>query len=185
MVLFSSQAQSQGGFKSRFVLPGAGFCMSKVIYPYNNGYLAMGFVTELVSGQSVSKLVVFGLDSVGQHIWVKKYGDLTLEYLNSFASRRCTYFSNNSIYYTGVVKDSQNNLRGVLIKFDTQGDTLWQKFYSDPNQDLIPQALNMTVDKSILITGIFENTSNNTRPCLLLKTDSLGNELWRKQINKA
>lgn len=70
------------------------------------------------------------------------------------------------------------------MKFNLNGDTLWQKIYRDTSQDLIPQIVAPSIDGGYLITGSFQDWVNHTRPCLLIKTDVNGNELWRRVINK-
>jgi hypothetical protein len=73
----------------------------------------------------------------------------------------------------------------VLIKFDLNGDTLWQKIFRDSNslQNVIPQMLTASVDEGFLVTGVVQNSSFGNK-CLLIKTDRNGNELWRKEISK-
>jgi hypothetical protein len=41
-----------------------------------------------------------------------------------------------------------------------------------------------SVDGGFLLTGFFQHWGQHVRPCLLIKTDQNGNELWRKQIDK-
>jgi hypothetical protein len=183
LLLYTNQHKAQGGFKSRFVSSAALNCLAKIIYPVDTGFIAIGFVTESHSNQPVNKICIMSLNSKGNLVGLKKYGNKNQQYLNT-VSGKSTWFKNNAFYYTGVVKDSLNVMRGVLIKFNLLGDTLWQRHYSDPNKVLVTQAIAPSVDGALIITGSFEISSNSTRPCLLIKSDTLGNELWRKQIDK-
>lgn len=75
-----------------------------------------------------------------------------------------------------------------MIKFNFNGDTLWQKIYRDPDplEDVIPFMVTAGVDGGFFITGFFQNNSNNPySKCILIKTDLNGNELWRRKIGKA
>ncbi|MCI5057132.1 MAG: hypothetical protein MRY83_13550, partial [Flavobacteriales bacterium] len=73
--------------------------------------------------------------------------------------------------YTG------NNLI-ILAKIDTNGDTLWHKKFNTTGQSAFGiHVLEDTSDKSILIVG--EDDFNNNDDMLLIKTDSLGQEIWR------
>jgi len=147
-------------------------------------YITGGFVVEMVNNVSCNRLCLMGLGAQGQIVWIKKYGNSKFEYLNNNFISRCFYKKNNNLYYAGCVRDSLDNQIGVLIKFDLNGDTLWQKTYLDPQEDVIPQMVTASVDGGFLMTGFFQNWTNNTNPCLLIKTDANGNELWRKKLSK-
>ena len=122
-----------------------------------------------------------GLNNFGQVQWVKKYGKSKFEYLNNGFISRAFYKQGNSIYYAGCVRDSNNKQTGVLLKFNLNGDTLWQNIYKDANEDVIPQMVTGSVDNGFLITGFFQGADS---PSMLIKTDSNGKELWRKKISK-
>jgi hypothetical protein len=69
-----------------------------------------------------------------------------------------------------------------LYRFDAIGDTIWTKNYHD-STDIVMDQLKITRDKKYLIYGEWWNTAdiNNTFCTLLLiKTDSLGNEILRR-----
>jgi hypothetical protein len=93
----------------------------------------------------------------------------------------------NYLYYTGPLIVANEKSFSTLMKFDLNGSLIWQKIYKDTasSTDLITQKVSPSVDGGFLLTGFFQDWINNTRPCLLIKTDALGNELWRKKINKA
>lgn len=184
LISLSLAMQSQG-FRVRHYLPNAGTNLSKAIFESSPGnYITGGFVVETQNNQTYNRLCIMGLDAQGQIVWTKKYGRPQFEYLNNNLISRCFYKNGNHMYYAGCVRDSLNNQVGVLIKFDLNGDTLWQKIYRDTQEDVIPQIVTACVDGGFLITGFFQNWTNSTRECLLIKTDANGNELWRKKINK-
>lgn len=182
---WNNVSRAQGGFRSRFCLPNSNNNLSKAIFEISPGnYFGAGFSYDSINGSNVSKLTTMGLNSTGQLQWVKKYGKPKFTYLGNNFIRRSYYKQNAFIYYTGCVRDSNNAQIGVLIKFDQNGDTLWQRIYRDPNVDVIPQMVTGSVDGGFLITGWFQDWVNNTQPCMLIKTDANGHELWRKQIHK-
>lgn len=126
-----------------------------------------------------------GLDNQGQILWKKKYGNSKFEYLNNSFISRSYYKQGNDLYYAGSALDSNNIYLGVLIKFNFNGDTVWQKRFYDSNDYVYPQLVNSSVDNGFLITGIFEDPNNVGRRAMLIKTDANGNELWRRKINKS
>lgn len=177
---------SQGGFKSRIVLQNSLSNTAKSVFEISPGsYWAAGLSVDTLNGYSINYLTILGLDQNGKLLWSKKYGSFNFQYLeNVFINRSCFKYK-NSILYTGCVKDSNNKYVGVLIKFDSVGDTIWQKIYRDSTEDLIPQMCTSSVDGGYLITGFFQNWIDNSRKGLIIKTDSLGNEVWRKAISKS
>lgn len=172
------------GFRSRHFDPGSLDNAAKAIFetPANN-FIAGGFAGDNISNH----LCIMGLNSQGQFLWIKKYGNIKFEYLENPFTARSFYKQGNNVYFVGCARDSNNRYNGVLIKFNMSGDTIWQKIYRDPDpfEDVVPQMVTGSVDGGFLITGFFQN--NGSAPyskCLLIKTDANGNELWRKKINK-
>lgn len=183
--LLSFTLRAQGGFKVRHYLPGSTNSVTKDIFETSPGnYVACGITIDTINGLNTNRLTVMKLDAQGQILLVKKYGTKNLEYLNNNLTRRAFYQDGNFIYLTCCLRDSNNKYIGALVKFDSNGDTLWQKIYRDPAEDLIPQMVTASVDGGFLITGFFQNWANSTSPCLLIKTNSNGQELWRKRIHK-
>jgi len=180
ILLFACSFFSAQGFKVRPSIPAVLSHYSAFIYETTPGnYIAGGLIADTLNGYSINRLALMGLNSIGQVIWTKKYGNEKIIYVQNPFVRRTFYKSGNFIYYACSILDSNNKYLGGLIKFDQSGDTLWQKLYRDPlNMDLVPQMVTGSVDGGFLITGY--TVINN--PCLLIKTDSHGNELWRKKI---
>ena len=116
----------------------------------------------------------------------KDYGNKKFEYLDDFGSGHGAVIQNaNFFYHALAVRDSTNKQYGVLIKINYQGDTLWQKTYKDPVNSMAAQAIAKAADNGFLISGSTDDYVNHISPCFVLKTDTNGNELWRKIINKS
>lgn len=180
---------AQNGFKRQYYLPGSLNNTAKAVFEKNNGDLLLcGIVVDSLNGNYFNRLAIVGLNSTGEIQWVKKYGNLNFEYLDNSFIRKWFYKIDDYIYHTGCVRDSNNKYIGVLVKFNLDGDTVWQKTYRDLDtlEDVIPQGLCKSVDGGFLITGFFQNWSSNPySKCLIIKTDKYGNELWRKKIGKS
>lgn len=176
LFLFSFYFAMAQGIRSRFYLPEGTNNATRAVFEMSpHHYFGAGFS---------DKLTVMGLDSLLHPIWIKKYGSSKFQYLNNIYTARSFYKTGNNVFFIGAVRDSNNKQFGVLVKFDTNGDTLWQKIYRDTLEDIIPQMVTASVDGGFLITGFFQNWVNHTQPCLLIKTDINGNELWRKRLHK-
>ncbi len=183
ILIIISLSTSAQGFRTRHYVPKAKNNISKAIFETTPGnYIAGGFITD---SASVNRLCIMGLNAQGQVQWLKKYGNTKFQYLNNPFISRSYYKKGNNLYYTTCVLDSNNKFIGVLIKFNFNGDTLWQKRFYDTIDNVLPQMLTTSIDGGFLITGMFEDPVNVGRKCMLIKTDANGNELWRKKITKA
>ncbi len=175
---------SQGGFKRQFKLPGVITNQSKGIYQKPNGeYIAGGIIVDTILGHISNRLVIMGLDANGQLQWTKKYGNYKFEYYDKLVAP-WFYFDGNFLYHSGVAKDSNNKIIGVFVKFNLNGDTIWQKRFYDTLPYTIPQMVTKSVDGGYLLTGLFGDPNVINSPLMLIKTDASGNEIWRKKINK-
>jgi hypothetical protein len=173
------------GFKRRFKLPLAFNNTSKNIFQTSSGdYLMFGICVDTLDGFLTNRLVVTGLNAQGQPQWTKKYGNSKFEYLDNQFITKWFYKQGNYIYHAGSVRDSNNRYLGVFIKFDLNGDTIWQRRLYDPVEYTNPQMVCGSVDNGFLITGMFQDPNNPVVTTLLIKTDANGNELWRKKIPK-
>ena len=174
------------GFKVRHSIPNASANSTKALFEISPGnYIGAGFVIDTSSGQAINCIAIMGLGSQGQLLWTKKYKGHKIEYYNNGLIQRCFYQKDNFLYYAGCAVDTAGNNIGVFLKFNMNGDTLWQRKYKDSTLiDLIPQMVTASVDNGFLMTGFFQNWITNTQQGLILKTDANGNELWRKKINK-
>jgi hypothetical protein len=181
--VLSLQFHAQGGFKRQFKLPGVLNHTSLGIYEKSDGsFLAGGIIYDTVQGYSSFRLVIMGLDAHGQPQWTKKYGDHKFQFFGKFPAP-WFYFDGNFMYHAGSVKDSLNKIYGVLMKFDLNGDTVWQKTYKDTLYNVAPEMVTKSDDGGLFLTGTWLNPTGDD-PALLIKTDSNGNELWRKEIHK-
>ncbi len=77
------------------------------------------------------------------------------------------------------------NLDLLLAQFDTSFNLIWEKTYSDnlvnANGGIQGGAVLQSKDKG-WIMSTFSDYLNSFRKGFILKTDSIGNELWRKEI---
>lgn len=70
----------------------------------------------------------------------------------------------------------------VLTVFNPNGDTIWTKQYQDSNIFILSgQSLTETPDSGFILITDRQVTINNNNP-ILIRTDKLGNELFRKEI---
>ena len=184
LILKFSLSNAQGGFRSRIYLPGSVTHVSKAIFEKSDGtYIAAGISLDTVNGVYFNRLVLMGLDAKGNLNWFKKYGSKHSEILENPLTTRSFFRAGDFLYLTSSIVEN-STYQTTLFKFDLNGDSIWQRKYSMQGIDLIGQMGSTSVDGGFLLTGFAQNTVNSTSPCFVLKTDSDGQELWRKLLNK-
>jgi hypothetical protein len=183
-LLVLHSVNSQGGFRARIYTPSGLQHNTKDVFETSPGnYIATGLSLEIINGNYCSQFKIMGLNSNGQLQWTKTYGSLNLQFLEAPYASPYFYKSNTDIYYSGCMRDSLQHQIGTLVKFDFNGNKIWQKFYRDTLGYFLLQKVSASVDNGFLIAGMI-SLSSDTTIGLLIKTDAQGNELWRKKINK-
>lgn len=145
----------------------------------NDGY----FVTGTTAGSSGSnpKLALMKIDLNGNILWRKNHSVPNADFYDGGGADRFIRTYDSCYVFAGCL----NEITGqnvVLIKFNRQGDTLWQKTYGDSVLDWWGYQCKETIDKGFIIVGSAHVTSSNT-DLLMIKTDSLGNFQWKKTIH--
>lgn len=176
---------AQGGWKKRYLLPNSGANLPWAVFECPNGdFIQVGITLDTLNSQFEYKLTTMCTNPQGDLLWVKSTSGGKYIYLDCFSSRSLISDTNGFHLVTTVV-DPTNRQIGMLIKLNLNGDTIWRKIYSDPNpaEDVILYSVSKSFDGGFLMTGFFQNS--NYMACLVIKTNSGGDEIWRKKIHKA
>ncbi len=139
------------------------------------------------------RLTLVGLDSNGNTLWVKHYGDTNFLYQHAYFHTRELINRNGHLFASMMAQDSSKRWMAVLLKLKYTGDTIWQKKYYDSANSSVQyfvSSLRPSVDNGFFITGAVQtNTpSFNNHPVVglfLIKTDSNGTKLWEKRYYKS
>ena len=181
-----TQAQ---GFRKKHYLPNtySSACRDVIEAP-NGNLIGLGISTDSTLGSYV--LTVLGMDALGNPMWRKSYvGNGVLYFDNDYHVRGPVLQDSTGFYHALTAWDGVNpRAFGVLLRFNYNGDTLWQKKYksADTLEDVMLQGMCKSVDGGLLFTGLFQYWGAPAwQKALILKTDLNGNELWRKKISKA
>jgi hypothetical protein len=143
------------------------------------GYVIAGCSGVESNGYIFRRIVLSAIDHQGNLIWWKPYGE---DFHNYYAGllRGCIKTSDGGFAISGSVQDSIGNV-GILIKFNSNGDSIWSRIYEDP---LIPgfdgiifEACMQLPDEGYLITGCV-GVIYGDEDILLIRTDSTGNMVW-------
>lgn len=113
----------------------------------------------------------------GDTIWTKTYGGMENDY-----GKNIIETSDGNILIAGKTESFGAGSFGdiCLIKVNYDGDTIWNRVYAHPDQE-VPFCLIETTDGEYLVTGTNED-NGNPRGLYLLKVNADGGKLWDKTI---
>ncbi len=118
--------------------------------------------------------------SSGDTIWTKTYGGAEDDYGDQIIATtdgNLLIGGSSNSYSSDVFNDIQ------LTKINPNGDLIWSKTYSDPDQETLFHLLQLKKG-GYLVSGTNED-NGNARQAYILKTDADGNKLWDKKIGPA
>jgi hypothetical protein len=158
--------------------PNTPFLLSSIA-AMGNSFIAAGGGFDTINN-NYGSLYFCKIDSAGN---INKIRIFTRNGWNFY----CNYFSlielkNGGYCYIGDMDTANHNPEHFMIRFDANMDTLWTKII--PNDTVYWEALRQvqeTTDHGFVIIGYKENNPYNTW-VMLVKTDSMGNMLWKKTI---
>ena len=120
-------------------------------------------------------IAVIKLDRFGNPLWTQYYGDGENNY--------CLYLnmcSDGNLILCGETGTSSNGLDIIVIKINTNGDTLWTKIFGTPVNESA-KFIEQTADGGFILCG-FQNDTSNYNDIYIAKLDSAGNFLWDKNF---
>lgn len=170
---FVVKTDSLGNIQWSKTYGGAGIDYANKIQKTSDGnYVVFGGTNSFGLGNSCG--VLLKIDSLGNIIWYKTYGELGYVY----GSTGQQTLDDGFILIGGVTNVATNDQNACLIKTDSLGDLIWTKSYGDSNQDA-SSAGQQTSDGGYIF-GRATSSFGTNGDIYLVKTDSLGNYLWSK-----
>ncbi|MFH2144085.1 MAG: hypothetical protein ABIJ97_16790 [Bacteroidota bacterium] len=148
------------------------------IFEYQDGYVMVGGGIDVAEPGQKIKIIIYYLDSVGDEIWMKTYGDTIYDYY--FGERNSLFKNADGGFSLAGNKVGQGNIACMLTKFDQNFDTLWTKLYfNNPDFTVFYNHI-QTDDGGYALVGS-NDEDDPDGDVLLVKTDSLGNMEWYKK----
>jgi hypothetical protein len=95
-------------------------------------------------------------------------------YVTGYQEGTGSYNYGSSVSVTG----SSALHNAVLVKYDTNGNTLWAKSSSNINSSL--ESITMDSSENIYVVGYYHDDTENHDNAVLIKYDKNGNTLWEK-----
>jgi len=154
-----------------------------------NVYIA-GDTKSALAGQFYGKIdgFVSKYDSTGNTIWTKQFGTSEDDRINWL-----TLDKTGNVYVTGYTKGVVNEKNFgkediVVAKFDTNGNIEWQKQFGSDSTE-IGNTIYVDIKGDIYVVGATKGTMDKMSfggvDCIMLKLDSKGNLIWKKQFGTA
>jgi len=120
-------------------------------------------------------------------LWKKEYGETSTPFDTSYLFRNLTFAMDGGIVMVGSFGNETGNTdaHAYLIRTDTSGNKLWEHVYSNLPGDVQGYSVISTTDGGYAI-GAFQYyhglPSDETGDPLVIKTDSLGNFEWVRNL---
>jgi hypothetical protein len=117
-------------------------------------------------------------------LWTRAYkGDLSLPYDSNQHFNNMDICENGSFIFTGELYFGQQPSQMVLLKADTLGNQQWVKYFGSTGLNAGYSVI-QTTDGGFAIGGFWyiPGSSEYTGDPIVIKTDSLGNKEWEKNL---
>ena len=174
---FASFLDGQTTFNHRFHFDTPATYLTSIV-PTDSCYYATGIYADTLPFLQVGSLFV-KLDLDGNPVFVKKLISPEKSYETRFPP--LVPLEDGTFVVSGISYDP--DMKGILIKYDKNGDTLWTKEYLNPfypfQEYIVPFSMARMPDKGFVL-ACWITKSNNQPDIYLLKTDNSGNKQWGK-----
>ena len=185
-----SLAQPNTIFKKYFLPHSYNANSIDVIETTSNNYIIYGSTYDTIAGKVIPVMTLIGLDQSYNITWRKTYGDTSFAYLSGSGISSFFIKKNNYLYGALMAYDSVHKQPGVFMKFDYNGDTIWQKKYYSNSDQFFFTSVTPSIDNGFFITGYIQSSvpsynGHDIVAAYLLKTDANGNKLWDKRFYKS
>jgi hypothetical protein len=128
----------------------------------------------LLCGNRNGQIAVNQIDQSGSLIWNKQFDGGYIA-----VAHACTQDAASNSYVCGQVKNIQNQDDDIfLVKLNAIGDTLWTRSYGVTNGDEIAQAILISSDGNLVLSGMTNATTDGLTDFFLTKLDLNGNQIW-------
>lgn len=142
------------------------------------GYALGGGVIDSAANRSKALLVKY--NEFGDTLWTKTYTLGDYDY-----AMKCRQTNDNGFILAGFTQVYNGSFFEppdfYLIKTDSLGNLEWKKKYGGIYDD-VAMSIEITKDNGFLMSGYSYNSSNES-DIMILKTNSLGNQLWQKKLS--
>ncbi len=112
----------------------------------------------------------------GQHQWTKNIGGDDWDLAHAMC--KINHSTQGYLIAGETFSYGNGNSDGYLVKINNMGDTIWTHTYGGSNADVFNDVVEDDTGNIICIGTTYSNTLFGDGDIWIMKSDSLGNELW-------
>ncbi len=172
-----TQIKQYGDTSSFYMLGNPG----SLIKYSTNKYYAVGNIMSPYDDWIYNRGLLMCLNNNFDTLWTKEFGEIAEPLSDTqFVIFQVKKTINSKLIHTGVRMPTNDPSRIWLLKTDSLGNKLWERFYGEGEEYFQGHSVVQTNDGGYVIgAGKFTIGWSGTVDPLIIKTDSLGNEEWR------
>lgn len=157
--------------------------LTNVIETADGGYLIGGHRTESAYYDHTLDAMVMKTDSLGNEEWTNYYGnpDVDDDKAHVILADDGNYLI-ASVYGEWVIGENSRTGRIMLVKIDSEGNTIWQKKIGPKDRNVYLNQLSRTLDDNLIVAGWAYNDtiSEFIYEGLLYKFSQEGDSIWMR-----
>jgi len=151
-----------------------------IVQTKDNG---LAFISTIIDESDNTLQSLVKTDSLCNETWRKTYNGL-FSYSLGYSLKHALgggfiiFGMSNQNYYGDLAR---------LIKTDDNGEIIWDKYYGNlenADENTVGRSIDITSDGGYILAGYTENISTGLADAWLIKTDSEGNEIWKKMYGR-
>ena len=148
---------------------------SSVIQNQEGNYVIAGISYNVIPGYSA--VFIMNTDTNGDTIWTNSFGGSNYDHANDIQQTS----DGGYILAGGSESFGPGNDDVLIMKANSEGDSLWSKFYGGLEDDKA-YSLDITLDGGCITAGKTRSFGAMIRDYYIVRTDSIGDSLWTLRL---
>lgn len=142
----------------------------------DNGYIVTGYTSHTNSAES--NIQILKIDSGGNQQWIYEYNHGIIN-----EAYTINQTNDNGFIVAGYTKSTNDDLGDMIIlQIDEDGILQWEKIFGGSEIDKA-FSIKQTTDNCFCVAGFSYSSLSNNNNIILMKIDSLGNVVWKRDFH--
>ncbi|MDZ7743298.1 MAG: T9SS type A sorting domain-containing protein [Bacteroidota bacterium] len=149
----------------------------------DNQFYSIGYKRTFTSNWEHNRVMLTSYNQDFDTLWTQYFGESMKPFDTSYIFSQLKKTSDNNLILGGEWMPYGGAIRMCLIKTDTSGNMLWKKSYGSGSGYYRGFSVIETSDKGYALGGfLFYIGQDESGDPIVVKTDSLGNQQWMKNL---